>query len=88
MILTIGLAIVPFLFKKDAVFKLRECEVTQKGDKVRTRFETTGTTIWGSQVVISGEDFFWFADGSNKIIRHQSTWDQSAEEVARAFRGL
>lgn len=87
MILTIGLVILPFLFKNDAVFELNECELTEGGDKVRTTFATKGTTKWGGEVVISGEDFFWFGQRSNKIVRHQSTWDQTSREVMKALWG-
>eukprot|EP00177_Eucheuma_denticulatum_P003974 GFKZ01007180.1.p1 GENE.GFKZ01007180.1~~GFKZ01007180.1.p1 ORF type:complete len:185 (-),score=13.98 GFKZ01007180.1:696-1250(-) len=87
MILTIGLVIVPYLFKRDTVFELNDCELTEDGKRVRTTFVTKGTTRWGSPVVISGEDFFWFGERSSQIIRHQSTWDQTEEEVMRAIRG-
>lgn len=87
MLLSIGLVILPLLFKDDTVFELNECELTEDGDKIRTVFATKGTTRWGSEVVISGEDFFWFGDRSSKIVRHQSTWDQSAGEVMNALRG-
>lgn len=87
MILTIGLVIVPYLFERDTVFELNDCELTEDGNRVRTTFVTKGTTKWGSPVVISGEDFFWFRERSSQIIRHQSTWDQTEEEVMSAIRG-
>lgn len=88
MILTIGLLIVPWLFKGGTVFELKDCKLTDDGNKIRTTFATKGTTRWGSFVEISGEDYFWFKDGSNQIIRHQSIWDQSVEQVLKAVRGV
>lgn len=87
MLLTIGLLIVPGLFKRDTVFKLKDCELTEDGSKVRTTFATKGTTRWGTSVEITGEDFFWFKDGSNQIVRHQSTWDQSPGQLMKAMCG-
>lgn len=87
MIVTIGLAIIPFLFKNDVVFELKECELTEDGERVRTTFATQGTTKWGNVVVISGEDFFWFGHRSSNILRHQSTWDQTSEEIMNAVWG-
>lgn len=83
--MTIGFVIIPLLFRRDVSFKLLECDLTDEMDKVRTKFSTQGTTRWGSKVKISGEDFFWFGNSSNKIVRHESIWDQTAEEVYRSI---
>jgi len=89
MILTIGLVIIKMLFRNgEAEFILDECQMTEDGNKVRTTFRTKGHTRWGGEVVISGTDFFWFGDGSSQIIRHQSSWDQSPEEVMKSIKGV
>lgn len=87
MILTI-LVVIKSLFKNGtAQFVLNDCELTEDGSKVRTTFYTSGTTKWGANIVISGEDYFWFANGSRQIVRHQSSWDQTPEELFQSFRG-
>lgn len=88
MLLTIGLLVVRFLFMDgQAQFSLSECALTDDLEKIHTKFETSGTTKWGSRVRISGEDYFWFGKGSDLIVRHQSIWDQNPDEVIDAFRG-
>lgn len=88
MLLTIGLLLVRFLFKDgQAHYSLSECAVTDDLEKIRTKFDTSGTTKWGSVVRISGEDYFWFGKDSHLIVRHQSIWDQKPDEVIDAFRG-
>lgn len=86
MILTIAL-IVKLFFKPTVNFILRSCEMEDSGDSIATRFETRGTTRWGSEVLISGDDKFLFKEGSCKIVEHQSKWDQSPQEVLDNFRG-
>lgn len=88
MILTIGLFFVRLLFQDGkAIFELPECDLTEDASKIRTIFITSGRTKWGSDLTISGEDFFWFKEGTASIIRHQSIWDQTPKEVSNAFLG-
>lgn len=88
MLLTIGLFMVPLLFKGGkADFSLSECVLTDELDKIRTTFYTSGITKWGSQVTISGVDYFWFAPNSHVIIRHQSNWDQTPDQIMIDFYG-
>lgn len=84
MILTI--AVISRMLFASSTFELSECALTPEGDKVRTVFRTAGSTKWGSDVVISGVDYFWFGD-KDTLVRHQSSWDQTPDEVTRAFWG-
>lgn len=87
MILTLAL-IVRLCFKLGkAEFLLSECALTDDRTKIRTRFESRGITRWGAEIYISGEDFFWFGDNSAKIVRHESRWDQTPEQVVASFKG-
>ena len=80
---------VRLLFKDGtADFILHSCALTDDFEKVRTTFATKGTTRWGANLVISGEDFFWLEEddaGKVTIVRHQSEWDQSGGEIWRSF---
>lgn len=88
MILTIGLIVYPLLFRKgSASFQLYECGLVEDGKKIRTRFESRGTTKWGKEVVISGVDHFWFAENSYRIGRHQSEWDQTPGQLREDMFG-
>lgn len=88
MILTIAI-IVRLCFENGvAQFELSSCELTADEKKVRTSFKTSGRTRWGTDVVISGIDYFWLGekvDGSISITRHQSTWDQTSREIRKSF---
>lgn len=87
MILSIAL-MVRFLFRS-ASFELGECQLVEGGDKIRTTFVTRGETVWGSDLVISGTDYFWFGVGEEtaRIVRHESIWEQTADEITKGFLG-
>ena len=81
---------VRFCFKDGtAQFLLHSCELTDDERKIRTTFTTRGTTKWGANLVISGEDYFWLdqddSRGKVTIVRHQSMWDQTSSEIWRSF---
>jgi len=86
MIVTLAL-IVRWFFRKDSTdFQLLSCQLTADDAKIETVFVTQGITLWGANLVISGVDYFWLSNSENpKIIRHESTWDQSPSEIWRSF---
>lgn len=89
MILTIGLLIRLFFKNGSADFELTSCELTEDATKVRTTFSTSGITRWGARVHLSGVDYFWlrqYPPDSVKIVRHQSIWDQHADDFWRSLR--
>lgn len=86
MLLSICLIFLPVCFK-DAKFYLTNCRLTEDGSKIRTTFETSGTTRWGAYVYLSGVDHFWFAPDSATIVRHQSEWDQPPADIVASFFG-
>lgn len=93
--------VVRLLFKRGSVaFELDECNLIseRQGEscgRIHTKFRTYGRTRWQSEdaplFAISGEDDFWLAESSDKsdqsvkINYHESMWDQTPEEVNRAF---
>lgn len=89
MVLTIA-GIVRLLFQNGkAQFELDACDVVESGRKIRTRFRSYGRTRWGKDVLISGTDYFWLSEASSgavAIVRHESIWDQTVDEVLASVR--
>lgn len=88
MILTIALIVRLCFEGGSATFQLKSCKLTEDEEKIRTEFATAGRTRWGGRVVISGVDYFWLMEqdsGDVRIVRHQSTWDQSTKEILDSF---
>lgn len=59
MILAIGLALIPYMFKRDTLFELKESKLAEQCDEVCSQFSVMeSSALWGSKGTISGGDFF------------------------------
>lgn len=78
---------ISFLIFKEgkSFFEVDQCFLSSDEANITTHWKWYGKTRWNNAIQITGIDYFWFDKESDKIIHHDSRWDQTADELLRSL---